>query len=212
MALPQLHYNVFAGQSLDRLAALSDGVFAIAMTLLVLDLRVPPLASVHSESQLWSALMSVAPNVVAYLMSFLTLGIFWVGQQTQMNLLARSDRHFTWIHLAFLLMVATMPFSTALLAQFISFRIALVAYWLNIFLLGAALFFGLRHASLGGLFAEGVTSEMQYASRRRIYVAQALYAFGALLCVVSTYLSIAFIVLVQLNYAIAPQVPLLRRL
>ena len=82
-----------------RLAALSDGIFAVAMTLLVLDLRAPAAEAIHSEHELWRTL--VAPRLVMYLMSFMTLGIFWLGQYTQLNHLQRSSRSLTWIHLAF---------------------------------------------------------------------------------------------------------------
>ena len=85
-------YNRIAGHSVERLAALSDGVFAVAMTLLVLDLRAPALATVHSEPDVWRALAALGPRLLMYVMSFLTLGIFWIGQQTQLNHLARSDR------------------------------------------------------------------------------------------------------------------------
>jgi uncharacterized membrane protein len=204
-------YNRFAGQSLERLGALSDGVFAIAMTLLVLDLRVPATDAVH-HGDLAGALSTLAPNLITYFMSFLTLGIFWIGQQTQLNSFARSDRDLTWIHLAFLLMVSLMPFSTGLLARFIDYRLALVVYWLNILLLGAALFASLYYASHSGLLKSEVTEEMRSAAERRIVIAQALYAFGALLCIVSTYLSIAVIVLVQLNYVVAPRIRPLYRL
>ena len=73
-------YNRIAGQSLERLAALSDGIFAVAMTLLVLDIHEPSMEAVHSEQDLWNALSALLPRVVMYLMSFLTLGIFWTGQ------------------------------------------------------------------------------------------------------------------------------------
>jgi uncharacterized membrane protein len=199
-------YNRFAAGSVERLSALSDGVFAIAMTLLVLGLRVPDTTGIHDEGQLWRALIHLAPSLVAYLMSFLTLGIFWVGQQTQLNRFARADRDLTWIHLAFLLLVTLMPFSTAVLARFITFRVALIAYWLNILLLGAMLFASQTYAWRAGLVREDVSPAMRAASTRRILIAQALYAVGAALCIVSTYLSIAFIVLVQLNYAIAPRI------
>src|SRR5580693_6059335 len=95
-------YNAIAGQSVERLAALSDGLFAVAMTLLVLDLKVPAAEAIRSDKALLGALAELAPRLVIYLMSFLTLGIFWVGQQTQLNHLARGDRHLTWIHLMFL--------------------------------------------------------------------------------------------------------------
>ena len=93
-------YNRIAGQNLERLAALSDGVFAVAMTLLVLDLRAPAAEAIHSEQDLLAALLALAPRLVTYLMSFLTLGIFWLGQQTQLDRLARSDRDLAWIHIA----------------------------------------------------------------------------------------------------------------
>ncbi len=107
-------YNAIAGQSVERLAALSDGLFAVAMTLLVLDLKVPAGRAIESDQALLAALGELAPRLMIYLMSFLTLGIFWVGQQTQLSHFARSDRHLTWIHLAFLFTISLMPFSTAL--------------------------------------------------------------------------------------------------
>lgn len=204
-------YNRFSGQSLDRLAALSDGIFAFAMTLLVLGLRVPVSRTIHSERDLLHALGALTPALVTYLMSFLTLGMFWVGQQTQLGRFARSDRDLTWIQMGFLLAVTLMPFSTGLLAEFITYRTALVIYWLNIVLLGAMLFAALRYATRVGILKADTTPEMIGAMNQRIIVAQSLYAFGALLCVVNTYLSIAFIVLVQLNYVVAPRIrPLYR--
>jgi uncharacterized membrane protein len=205
-------YNRIAAQSLERLSALSDGIFAVAITLLVLDLHVPASEGIHTEGDLWNALGTVAPRLLPYLMSFMTLGIFWVGQQTQINHFARSDRNLAWIHLCFLLAVTLMPFSTGLLSEFLAYRIALVIYWLNILFLGAALYASWRYAFRAGLLKDDTTPEVRAAAERRIIIAQALYAFGALLCVISTYLSIAFIVLVQLNYAIAPRIRPLYRL
>lgn len=204
------NYNRVAGQSLGRLAALSDGVFAIAMTLLVLDLRVP-LGDFDTDGALWSHLMPLVPNFVAYILSFMTLGIFWVGQQTQIESLTRADRDLTWLHLGFLLTVTFMPFSTGLLAGHIHLRSALLIYWLNILLLGAVLYITWRYA-LRAKFVRDDTPELRTAIQRRILVAQGLYAFGALLCIISTYISIAVIVLVQLNYVFAPRLRVLYRL
>lgn len=133
-------YNRVAGQSVERLAALSDGIFAVAMTLLVLDLRVPANDAVHTERDLWHILVALSPRLLIFLMSVMTLGIFWVGQQTQLNQFARSDRNLAWIHIAFLCAVSLTPFSTALLAEYIHYRIALLVYWFNILLLGLTLF------------------------------------------------------------------------
>lgn len=205
-------YNRLAGQSLERLAALSDGIFAVAMTLLVLDLHAPATEAIHNETDLWRALVTLLPTLIMYLMSFLTLGIFWNGQQVQLNHLARGNRHLTWIHLAFLAAVCMMPFSTSLLARFIAYRIALLVYWFNILILGLALYVSWRYARAAGLLGETTTVEISCAIERRILIAQSLYAVGALLCLFNTYWSIAFIVLVQLNYALAPKIRVLSRI
>ncbi len=198
-------YNRIAGQSAERLAALSDGVFSITMTLLVLDLRAPAAEAIHSDHDLWRALLTLSPRLLMYMMTFMTLGIFWVGQQTQLNHLQRSDRSLTWIHLAFLFVVTVTPFSTALLAEHTAYRLALVVYWLNIFLLGAILYWSWVCALSTELVKADIPSYVSSAIKRRILIAQSLYAFGALLCVFNPYWSIGFIVLVQLNYVIAPR-------
>lgn len=94
----QTVYNRIAGESVERLAALRDGIFGVAMTLLLLDLRVPAREVIHGEGDLRTALIGLCPQLFVYLMSFMTLGIFWVGQQTQINNLTKSDRHLTWLH------------------------------------------------------------------------------------------------------------------
>lgn len=219
-------YNLIAGQSLERLAALSDGIFAVAMTLLVLDLHAPPLADagvrfttpflwtsqgVEKELALLGALGTLVPHFLPYVMSFLTLGIFWVGQQTQLSYFVRSNRHLTWIHLAFLFAVSLMPFSTGFLAQFITYRVALGMYWLHLLLLGGILFASWQYAQRAGLLKDEVTAEIRSATLRRIVFYQVLYAVATLLCVVNTYISIVLIILMQLNSAIAPRIGRLDR-
>jgi uncharacterized membrane protein len=206
-----ISYKRFAGQSTERLAALSDGIFAVAMTLLVLDLRIPAGAAVHSGLGLLHLMAGLVPQLVTYLMSFLTLGIFWVGQQTQLNHLIRSDRNLTWIHLAFLFAVTLTPFSTMLLAEFITYRVALLAYWCNVLLLGAVLYGSWGHAVRARLLKDDIPPEVPGAVCRRIEIAQLLYAMGASLSLFRTEASIVFIVLTQLNFAIAPRIRFLSR-
>ena len=202
-------YNQITGQSLERLAALSDGIFAVAMTLLVLDLHVPASELTHSQGELWHTLAEAVPQLVSYIVSFITLGIFWNGQQAQLNSFERSDRHLSWMHLAFLFAVTLMPFSTRLLAGYITYRSVLIAYWANILFLGVMLFAAWRYAVKAGLLREGITAEKKCAMERRIVVAQILYAIGAALSFFNNYISIGFIVLVQLNFALAPRLPFL---
>jgi uncharacterized membrane protein len=198
-------YNQIQGRSVERLAALSDGIFAVAMTLLVLDLHIPAAAQVHDERELFGALGALGPQWIAYAMSFLTLGIFWAGQQTQLNHIGEGSRDLTWIHLGFLFTITLMPLSTRLLAEFITYRGALAIYWLNIFAPGAMLYWSWAHATHANLIKPDTPPEIRDSICRRVIVAQSLYAAGAALCVINTWVSIAAILLVQLNYALAPR-------
>ncbi|MGF1429198.1 TMEM175 family protein [Kitasatospora sp. LaBMicrA B282] len=216
-------YHRIVGGSVHRLSAISDGIFAVAMTLLVLDLHVPALQLLHAqhalwapgatggERQLWHALVALAPRLGIFVLGFLTLGMFWLGQQAQLDHLARGDRHLTWIHLTFLCAVSLMPFSTALLAEYETYRVALLVYWLHLLTLGLLLLGALRYAERAKLFRSDTPEGLVAAARRRIVVAQALYAVSVALGMVNTYLSVALIVLLQLNSAVAPDIRPLNR-
>jgi uncharacterized membrane protein len=206
------NYNNIAGQSVERIAALSDGIFAVAMTLLVLDLHAPAAELIHDNRGLITALITLAPKLGVYIMSFLTLGIFWVGQQTQLNYLTKSDRDLAWLHLLFLFFVTLMPFSTALIGAFIEVRAALLIYWANILLLGIALFLTWRSACAKNLISPEMPASLRHGVERRIIIAQSLYAIGAALCLINTYCSLGFIILVQLNYVFAPKFGILRKI
>ncbi|HEY2468432.1 MAG TPA: TMEM175 family protein [Terracidiphilus sp.] len=198
-------YNLIQGRNVERLAALSDGIFAVAMTLLVLDIHLPSAEHIHGERELVLALAGLGPQWIAYGMSFITLGIFWAGQQTQLNHIGEGTRDLTWIHLGFLFAITFMPLSTRLLAEFITYRSALLIYWFNILVPGAMLYWSWMYATHHKLVREEMPDEVSHSICRRILIAQSLYAAGAALCVINTYVSIAAIVLVQVNYAIAPR-------
>ena len=204
-------YNRFSGQSVERLTALTDGLFAVAMTLLVLDLRVPAsqAGATVSDGGLWAALSTLGPNFAAYLLSFTMLGTFWLAQHTLLTILGRSDRTLTWIHLGFLFVVTLLPFSAALLADFNGVRLAVGAYWLNILLLGLGLEWSSRYgrrAFLADGGAEGGAALARLTTfRRRILLAQVLYALAALICLRSTVASIVALAVVQLYFIVSPR-------
>jgi uncharacterized membrane protein len=200
-----LIYNEVAGKNLARLEGLSDGIFAFAMTLLALDIHIPLPETVHNEAELLQTLATLAPKIFPWIMSLLTLGIFWVGQQTQMSQLKTSNHHFTWLHIAFLATVTAIPFSTELLIQFDGYRTALFIYWLNILALGLLLLASWVYACKAHMMKKRVTEKIYRAVIHRILRAQSLYAFGAALCLIHNNWSIGFILLVQLNYAFAPK-------
>jgi uncharacterized membrane protein len=195
-------YNLLAGSDLGRISALSDGIFAFAMTVLVLEIHIPDSAAVANEAALCSALLALAPRAATWLLSLMTLGIFWLGQQTQLSRLVRTDRNLSWLHFLFLAVMTALPFSTRLLAEFIDMRPAFIVYWVNVLLAGVALYVAWRYAERAGLTPEDPTGAFSAAIRRRIIRAQALYAVGALVGLVYIPAGIAFIILVQINYVL----------
>ena len=98
-----------------RLEAFSDGVFAIAITLLVLDLHVPDLAA---DESLAHALADEWPSYASYLASFLVIGTVWINHHTVFRLMDRCDRALLVINVGFLACVAVLPFPTALVSRF----------------------------------------------------------------------------------------------
>ena len=206
-------YNQIANRSLERIGALSDGLFAIAMTLIVLEIRVPTLAE-RTDQALVEALIGLGPRFVTYALSFLTLGIFWNGQQTQLSYIDRGNRDLAWLELLFLAVIALFPFTTSLLAENIDLRLALGLYWLNIFLSGGVLWLIWTYAGRAGIIREGTPPDVGRLIRRRIATAQVLYATGFVISLLpwGTLPAIAWIVLVQLNFAIAPRIWVLHKL
>src|SRR3954470_17218264 len=94
-----------------RLEAFSDGVFAIAITLLVLDLTVPSTAEAH-EIGLGAALAAEWPTYFAYLVSFLVIGVIWINHHTMFTLVSRVDRRVLFVNLSLLLTISVIPFPT----------------------------------------------------------------------------------------------------
>jgi uncharacterized membrane protein len=109
-----------------------------------------------------------------------------------------------------LLTVTLVPFSTQLLARFHWSRVALVFYWLNILVMGFALLAGVEYGLRSRLFADEARQTIAHLVRRRVYGAQILYLVAMLVCIVDVHWSIALIVAIQLNFVLAPPIPILR--
>jgi uncharacterized membrane protein len=97
-----------------RVLALSDGVFSIIMTLLVLDVRVPELAQGQSLNE---ALAEVGPSFTAFVVSFIIAGMYWVGHRDLFALIRRTDRGLVWLNILFLLPLCLLPFGAQLLGR-----------------------------------------------------------------------------------------------
>lgn len=200
-----LSYNNISGKKIPRIEALSDGVFAIALTILVLDLRVPVAASIQSETELFKAFLGLTPKLLSYFLSFMTLGIFWTAQTTHFNYIDKSDRHLNWISLFFLLVVSLLPFTTAFLSEYIKFKFSIGLYWLNLLLLGCMLYLHWQYACKHNLVnIDGAErKEVDKTIRNRIIIYQALYALCALACFINTYISVCAFIALQLNSGFA---------
>jgi uncharacterized membrane protein len=102
-----------------RVEAFSDGVFAIAITLLVLEIQVPSPERTRQGATLLPALLRLWPSYLGYLISFVTVGIMWANHHALFVYIRRSDRYFLLINVLFLMFIAFVPFPTALLAEYL---------------------------------------------------------------------------------------------
>ena len=112
----------------ERINALSDGVFAIVITLLVLELKVPEIQAHLVSEELPVALREILPKVISHAFSFVVLGIYWVGHHNMFMHIKRHDRVLLWLNILFLMFVASMPFPTGLVVQYGQERWSLIVY------------------------------------------------------------------------------------
>jgi uncharacterized membrane protein len=165
--------------SKHRLEGLSDALFAIVMTLLVLDLRVPELGSDVGSRQLLHALASVWRVYFSFFVSFALSSVFWMFQQTVFKAMRKLDRIGTLLSLLTLMFVSLLPFSAAVLARYL--RAALPIYFANQFAIAGTLaLLWWRTVRTGNL------EDIEPATRTRFTVR--LYAL-ALACLVAALIS-----------------------
>ncbi len=122
--------------SKHRVEALTDGIFAVAMTLLVIDLKVPGPHTLHSTHELAQALADLVPKAVSWIISFFVLAIFWVSHHRLFHYVRYVDAGLLWRNLFQLAFVSLMPFSASLLGEFPAEAIAQFAYNGNMVMLG----------------------------------------------------------------------------
>lgn len=198
-------YNHYSGRNLGRVQGLADGVFAVAMTLLVLDLRLPGLdGGADTDHALWSQLNDLGPSLSAYLLSFTMLGTFWLALHAVLDLCRESDRTLSWAVLGFLFFVTTLPFTASVLASHTHLGLAVALYWTNLAALGATLAWAITHARTLVVPERMVGLSLV---RRRLVLAQGLYAAAALVAIVSPVASIVALALVQVLFIVSPRTP-----
>ncbi len=117
-----------------RVVALTDGVFAIIMTILVLELHVP-VVSTNDELEAWGVTLSY--RLLLYFASFLLAAVYWVGHRTLFSMIKRVNNTLLWLNIVFLMIAALIPFGASLLGQYPHMPMALRAYGVLLFLLAA---------------------------------------------------------------------------
>lgn len=193
--------------STSRLEAFSDGVFAIAATLLVLELHVPPVGS----GQLFALLVAQWPSYAAYAVSFLTIGIIWVNHHAMFALVRRVDRPLLFLNLLLLLVIAVIPFPTAVVGQWItdSQDAPVAAALLGVVFLVMGLSFGAIWLYAVGhheLALEGIKPALARSAIPRFTIGNLVYLVGIGLAFVSPLLSLLVYGLVAIYY-VFPTLP-----
>ena len=175
-----------------RLEAFSDGVFAIAITLLIIEVHVP--GHEHAET-LGHELLRIWPSYLGYLTSFLTIGVMWINHHYVFELIARIDRTMLLLNTLLLMMIAFVPFPTAVLAQFVETdgaRAAAVLYGATLTLTALTFLAWWRYASTGRrLIDEAVPDEVIDDVTRSYTPGSLLYGSAALLAFVQPWASAA---------------------
>ncbi len=191
------HPDPVGAMSTHRVEALADGVFAIIMTLLVFDIRVPE----APPGELLTALPELARNLGGYAVSFVLLGIYWIGHRNQFNFIRRADQNLHWLNILFFGLAGLIPFSTGLVARYPNELVAEVIYGVNLMCIGFALFLHWSYATRNHRL---VDPEMPRAAirlgKQRSLLAPACYGLAILLGLIDPRLSLVVYALVPILY------------
>jgi TMEM175 potassium channel family protein len=117
---------------LERIVFFSDAVMAIAITLLVIDLKLPAIPAAQAVEQLPVLLKELAPHIVSFLISFAVVGVYWSTHHMLFTHIKRYNRQLIALNLFFLLFIALMPFFTSLQGQYSQVPMAVIAYALEV--------------------------------------------------------------------------------
>jgi len=190
-------------------------VFAIAITLLVLEIHAPTPAETH-EMGLWAALGSRWPSYLAYVISFVTIGIMWANHHTIFQYIRRTNRTFILLNVLFLMFISFLPYPTAVLAEYLpepAFRKAGALFY-SLTLVGIAINYNLvwRYGVWNGrLLGHNADRVAVDTISRRYLLGPAMYGLSALLALIDAWPSLAIHGLLMLFYAFSERTPVVHR-
>lgn len=190
-----------------RIEALSDGIFAIAMTLLILEFHVPELPANASNVVVVPALLKLWPKLMTYTVSFLSLGVYWIGHHNMYHCVRRSNRVLLWLNVLFFMTVSFLPFSTSVLNAFRETQIAPLLFGGNLTIIGWILYIQWAYASRQtGMLASFVTPEYRELVSGRFLTIPIVATLTMLICFWSVEISLA-IYLLLLPFYLIPGLP-----
>ena len=139
----------------DRIETLTDGIFAIAMTLLVLSIEVPTLPAPVTPAVFSAYVTSILPQIFIYVIGFILLAVFWMNHHI-FYVIERTNTTLVWINILWLMSIALVPFSTAVIGRYGQFQLAELIFDLIMLIIGLLWYANWSYASRKGLVAEKV--------------------------------------------------------
>lgn len=192
------------GLGKERLEALTDGIFATVMTVLVLSLSVPVIATGSNNADVAGVLGGLGPNILGYVLSFLLLAVLWVSHHNIFHYMKAVNRPLLWLNTFFLLTIGFLPFSTAVMGRYHDFQLPVIIYGANIIAISICMLGILSYSSRTGLLA---VSEREGSVVRRIrsrwrtgtimYLTAIILSFISPLISFTAYVAILTFVVVQ---------------
>ena len=172
---PQLRKLAGEGLTKGRVEALTDGILAVAMTILVLDIKIQANDSILTDAHLLRHLLDVERTFSVYIVSFVVLGMNWVAHTVQFHYVKRVDRFMLWGNLLFMLLVTLVPFTTNLLITYDALLLPNVIYSVNQLLLATALLLNINYLSRNMHLADAaLTPQIVAFIHRRLLLAAAI--------------------------------------
>lgn len=159
----------------ERIVIFSDGIFAITITLLILEVKVPEIADHLVATELPKELLHLIPKIVGHVVSFLVLGIYWTAHHYLFTYIKRHDHVLLWLNTTFMLCVALIPFPTGLISQYPEQQIAVVIYASTLVVIGIMLDLLWWYASTHHLIEDETDAAFIALVHRHIRIAPLLY-------------------------------------
>ena len=200
------HPHAFLPGASKRLEFLSDGVFAIACTLLVLEIHVPHFKSGISIAEQWDVFSELIPSLIAFVFSFLNILVFWANHDAINKVVIRYDTKVTYLNIILLLFISLIPFTTAFIGQNPHSFVAIAAYGLVLMFASATAVWMYHHLAFrSDLLLPEVSERSKKRVYRQIVSSPFIYMIAIAGGLVTNYIPIAIYTLMPVLFMFLPQ-------